>query len=115
MARPIDLSRRFEYVLERERQLPAEQRTTWYFKHLSSVAKLRLVGRAPKVDEAGDVSASTEQVLAWGLDYLRHRLAGWSNYPAGATSGQVVFTTDHSGLPTEETLGMIESADLNEL
>lgn len=89
---------RHPYVLERDRKLPGEKRTTFYLRTLT------VEERASLADRAGEYSAGTGQIQmrtgSAALATVRAGLCGWDNLQ-DAKGGTVPFAAD----PARSVLG----------
>lgn len=75
MAIALSPERRFDYVLEAERELPLEQRTIWKLRALTQMERERIVNELTmhKANHRGGLDTMAN-ALRCGLD-------GWSNFP----------------------------------
>lgn len=106
MAKAFDPKRRHDYVLVRERDLPTEQQTVFFFRRITVFEDIDLNEKfqATKVSD----------LVQYGLAVLRRSLTGWKNYPLEDTSEDAPFTLAKDGYPDEATISRI-GADVVEL
>lgn len=108
----VSLEKEFEYVLEDERDLPADDQTVWILRRLTWAEKKSLPRPTTVQTPTGDIriefdrQTANERVLNLGL-------RGWRNLKDGS-GGDVAFESNPgSGIPYE-LLALIEPA-MNEL
>ena len=112
---------RHPYVLERDRALPGEKRTTFYLRTLT------VEERASLADRAGEYSAGTGQIQmrtgSAALATVRAGLCGWDNLQDGR-GGTVPFAADPERAvlgghkvapPSDACLDLLDWAAIQEL